>query len=92
MKNKRYTLSKGNKLPVVPTECFDDLHRFLANLPENMRVLEDHVILNEEKMLIPFCMRGSEHAKQILHDSEPSSCLMDFTFKCCNAPLWDLSD
>ena len=41
-----------NELSMVPIECFDDLHRSLANPPENMRALEDHVRLIEEKIVL----------------------------------------
>lgn len=34
VKNQRYSLSKDNKLPVVPVECLDDLRSFLANPPQ----------------------------------------------------------
>ena len=58
VKNQRYSLSKDNKLPVVPVECLDDLRSFLANPPEKMLALEDHMILSEERIVIPFCLKS----------------------------------
>ena len=87
LKNKRYSLSNDNKLPVVPVECLDDLRSFLANPPEKMLVLEDHMILSEERIVIPFCLKDSEETNQILQESELSSFLMDFTFCCCREGL-----
>ena len=83
VKNQRYSLSKDNKLPVVPVECLDDLRSFLANPPEKMLVLEDHMILSQERIVIPFCLKDSVETNQTLQDSELTSFLMDFTFCCC---------
>ena len=58
VKNQRYSLSKDNKLPVVPVDCLDDLRSFLANPPEKMLALEDHMILSEERIVIPFCLKS----------------------------------
>ena len=87
VKKQRYSLSKDNKLPVVPVECLDDLRSFLANPPEKMLVLEDHMILSAERIVIPFCLKDSGETNQILQDSELSSFLMDFTFCCCREGL-----
>ena len=81
VKNQRYKLSKDKKLSVVPVESLDELRKFVANPPKGVCFLDEHMVVSEEKIVIPFCLKDSEKTNQILQDSELAAFLMDFTFQ-----------
>ena len=81
VKNQRYKLSKDKKLSVVPVESLDELRKFVANPPKGVCFLDEHMVVSEEKIVIPFCLEDSEKTNQILQDSELAAFLMDFTFQ-----------
>ena len=87
LKNLRHKLKQEKIITALPLESFEELKGFVSNPPENVRILEDHVCLEEDRVMIPFCLANSDRTDEILMDADLNTFLLDYTFNCCKEGL-----
>ena len=63
----------------------------MSNPPENVRILEDHVCLEEDRVMIPFCLANSDRTDEIGEDPEKDRLFQppeSISADCWGAPVF----
>lgn len=78
LQNQRPSLQSRRVLD-FSVEDLGSLRKFVEEPPEGVRILQEHVVISESQVRIPFEVTSAD---SLLEDCSLTCFLMDFTFKC----------